>query len=233
MDHVEPGRAAWLVTTRINSLVSADEYMLPPPGVGVFQRPRAQLEHVLEHRLLELSYHRRVQAGLAPAPQHRLDAAAVNAAVSASAQSPSTLVAASTKKKKALKSKKRAASMPPRLVSVIIKCDTFNRLEALTRACSELTVLHNIRVRVLRGSIGDVTPTDMFHAQVAIEASQEEGKAISTFPLYCFNVEVNPSVKGWLAKNPQMKEKIVIKRFNVFSDIVEDIKQSTGLMRSD
>ncbi len=238
VERVEPGRAAWLVTTRLNSLVSADEYLLPPPGVGVFQRPKAVLEQVLEQRLLELTYHQRVQAGLAPAPQHRPagTSQSVTGVTGVSAATVKASAARSAAKKSTKKSKKSATttSVPaPRRVSVILKCDTFNRLEALSHACRELQALHNIQVRVLRASIGDVTPTDMFHAQVAIEASQEEGKELNSFPLYCFNVDVNPSVKGWLAKNPKMKQKIVIKRFDVFSDIVEDIKQSTELMQSD
>lgn len=232
VDRVEPGRAAWLVTTRITSLVSADEYLLPPPGVGVFQRPKLELERVLEHRLLELTYHRRVQSGLAPAPQHLTDMRPTSASQPMTPVKERATARADVKKSSNKKSKKRSIA-PPRQVAVILKCDTFNRLEALTRACNELKTSHNIQVQVLRSSIGDVNPTDMFHAQVAIEASEEEGKEIKSFPLYCFNVDVNPSVKGWLVKNPKMKEKIILKRFDVFSDIVEDIKQKIEPTESD
>merc|ERR1712176_943856 len=71
---------------------------------------------------------------------------------------------------------------------------------------------HGIRIVIVHGGLGPVIPKDVTHAEVE--------KRYSFCPIYAFQVGVHPVALGHAEK-----ENIDIRRFDVFTDLVNDIVQ--------
>ncbi|KJP90026.1 hypothetical protein AK88_00195 [Plasmodium fragile] len=103
--------------------------------------------------------------------------------------------------------------LPPKncpVIPIIIRTNYVGMFDIFLDEFENLQKIHNVKISVVHGGIGPITPNDVVHAEVE-----------SNFGyccIYAFQVKVLPdSVKQSVLSN------IVIKQFDVFTDLIDDV----------
>ncbi|VUZ98659.1 translation initiation factor IF-2, putative [Plasmodium vivax] len=103
--------------------------------------------------------------------------------------------------------------LPPKncpVIPIIIRTNYVGMFDIFLDEFENLQKMHNVKISVVHGGIGPITPNDVVHAEVE-----------SNFGyccIYAFQVKVLPdSVKQSVLSN------IVIKQFDVFTDLIDDV----------
>jgi len=103
--------------------------------------------------------------------------------------------------------------LPPKgaqVVSMILKTKTVSQFDVLLDEVERVQENYGLRVVVVHGGLGPVIPKDVVHAEIE--------KGYGFCPIYAFQVGVNP-----VAGSQAEKERIDIRRFDVFSELVADV----------
>jgi len=104
---------------------------------------------------------------------------------------------------------------------VVLKAESIGKLETLLALCESLCQEGELDIMVISQGVGDLTLTDLNHAEVEITMNKAP-----LVPVYCFgNVDVQPAAKKWLEKNrPELKKSLLIAQHKVIYDIINSIK---------
>ncbi|KFG52174.1 elongation factor Tu GTP binding domain-containing protein [Toxoplasma gondii FOU] len=98
------------------------------------------------------------------------------------------------------------------VIPVILRTDVVGTFDVLLDEMEKLQAEFGMRIPVVHGGIGPVVPRDVVHAEVE--------KTYGYCPIYAFKVPVLPdAIKHALVTS------IVIKRFDVFTDLLADLRE--------
>lgn len=96
------------------------------------------------------------------------------------------------------------------LVPLILKTKTVGHFDVLMDELERLQDQYRVRVVIVHGGLGPVIPKDIIHAEIE--------KQYGFCPIYAFQVGVQPT-----ARSQAEVERIDIRRFDVFTDLVADV----------
>lgn len=108
-----------------------------------------------------------------------------------------------------------AEPLPPKnrpVVSLILKTKTMGQFDLIMDEIEHLQAEYRMRLVIVHGGLGPAIPKDVTHAQVE--------KEYGFCPIYTFQVGCHPVAKGQAET-----EHIEVKRFDVFTDLVDDLRQ--------
>ncbi|ETB61361.1 hypothetical protein YYC_01269 [Plasmodium yoelii 17X] len=110
-------------------------------------------------------------------------------------------------------SKQEEIKLPPKnipVIPIIIRTNYVGMFDIFLDEFENIQNKYNVKISVVHGGIGPVTPNDVVHAEVETNYGY--------CCIYAFHVKVLPdSVKQAVLSN------IVIKQFDVFTDVIDDI----------
>ncbi|PFH34982.1 elongation factor Tu GTP binding domain-containing protein [Besnoitia besnoiti] len=98
------------------------------------------------------------------------------------------------------------------VIPVILRTDVVGTFDVLLDEMEKIQAEFGMRIPVVHGGIGPVIPRDVVHAEVE--------KTYGYCPIYAFKVPVLPD-----AIKQALVTSIVIKRFDVFTDLLADIRE--------
>ncbi|CAK9070660.1 unnamed protein product [Durusdinium trenchii] len=102
-----------------------------------------------------------------------------------------------------------------RVVPIILKTKSVSQFDMLMEEIERVGAIAGLRIVIVHGGLGPVIPKDVVHAEVE--------KRYGYCPIYAFQVGVNPAASGQAAA-----EQIDIRRFNVFTELLEDLMERCG-----
>lgn len=107
--------------------------------------------------------------------------------------------------------------LPPkaRVVPIILKTKSVSQFDMLMEEIERVGDFARLRIVIVHGGLGPVIPKDIVHAEVE--------KRYGYCPVYAFQVGVHPVALG-----QAHAEQIDIRRFNVFTELLEDLMERCG-----
>eukprot|EP00435_Cladocopium_sp_Y103_P047380 s1708_g13.t3 len=107
--------------------------------------------------------------------------------------------------------------LPPkaRVVPIILKTKSVSQFDMLMEEIERVGNFARLRIVIVHGGLGPVIPKDIVHAEVE--------KRYGYCPVYAFQVGVHPVALG-----QAHAEQIDIRRFNVFTELLEDLMDRCG-----
>ncbi|PHJ16336.1 elongation factor tu gtp binding domain-containing protein [Cystoisospora suis] len=104
---------------------------------------------------------------------------------------------------------------PPRdapVIPIILRTDVVGTFDVVLDELEKLQEEVGMRIPVVHGGVGPVIPRDIVHAEVE--------RTYGYCPVYAFKVPVLPD-----AVKQALVTSIVIKRFDVFTDLIQDVRE--------
>jgi small GTP-binding protein len=109
-------------------------------------------------------------------------------------------------------------------LGLILKADNQGRLDAMMVSARETADAMGFELKLLAKGLGDLTSHELSIAQV-----EHEENGVPRIPIYLFNVGLDSNATQWMTKHSQAAASLHPKQFDVFLDILSDLKQEIRL----
>jgi translation initiation factor IF-2 len=202
-------------------IVGIDTEQHPPSGSGLFVLPQEEAEILQQHRENLVAFKVKEMRGTIYKPVHRDNENQENDDEGYDYEYEYE----NEEGEKPFEGIVESENATKNGLAVVLKADNIGRLETLLGLCDTIASEGNLDVRIIHSGVGDVTPRDLFHAQVEIEEMKEK-----SVPIYCFGkINLDASAKRWLEKHKhveQINEGISIHQFGVIYDLIDEMKKA-------
>jgi len=198
---------------------------LPPTGAGFFVLPLEEAEIVNEHRENLIQFKFKEMHGLLfrrsrdsdpdPEADHEIHEFEENPDLEDNVleeiNAPN------------MKWKRIVTTNDEKALPMIVKADNIGRLETLLGICEKLAEEGKININIVSNGVGNVTISDLQHAQIEVE---ENGREV--VPVYCFgDIGLDPGAKVWVGqqKNKKVSEALYVSQHKVIYELIDDMKR--------
>jgi hypothetical protein len=213
---------------------------LPPSGSPLFQFTKDDAEEIYGYRNLMMGYKTKEISGQlfvptsvsAPEenvptelPEHNLSLEDDRTNIY-SVSNPQVSPLSSPEVAELLRQSRRDIPSTGRVMCAVIRADNSGMLDAIVSAARVITLKYGVYLRVLRSGVGEVSPTDLWIAQVAIEENGED-----KVHFLSLNTTVGAPARQWLDKHKHrpFAKSIDFRTFNVFLDLISSLKEEMKL----
>lgn len=104
------------------------------------------------------------------------------------------------------------------VIPIILKTKSVSQFDMLMEEIDRVQESYGVRIVIVHGGLGPVIPKDIVHAEVE--------KRYGYCPIYAFQVGANPSAVGQADA-----EQIDIRRFDVFTELIDDLTERCERIR--
>lgn len=218
-----PGLPVVVGVSLDTTAVASEEIKLPGPGSVLFQLPKQAAEDVHAFRNLLIEYKSREAQGTLfvtsaeqVEPDHDMPQETLAGVDSAS--NPQVSPLSTPEVSKLLTMASRDEFSTERTIPVIFRAGNVGMLEAIASAAQVVAMRYGVRLNILRSGVGEISPTDLMVARVAIENKEP------TVHIFCLNSKVGATAKSWLSKNKDVSSRINIEKHTVFLDVLQRVR---------